>query len=93
MTSQDATFQPPLTLARRSPKSAREKVPSPVVRFFLGDATEATVTLREEVKTENEAVVRAFQTGQPYFRVEAWQAHADLSGESIAVRKGPVMKT
>ena len=93
MTSQDATFQPPPALTRRTPKSAREKVPSPVVRFFLGEATEATVTLREEVKTENEAVVRAFQTSQPYFRVEAWQAHADLSGDSIAVRKGPVMKT
>jgi hypothetical protein len=78
---------------RRGRKPAGERNHDVIARFFLGESTDGKVHLAVECRSEAEAQLASLRQEKPYFRVEAWQAVADLSQGSVAVHKKAVNKT
>jgi hypothetical protein len=78
---------------RRGRKPAAERSGEVIARFFLGESSSGKIQLITECKGEAEAQLASLLQEKPYFRVEAWQAFADLSQGSIAVQKKAVNKS
>ena len=78
---------------RRGRKRVGERQGEVAARFFLGESVDGSINLVTECKSEAEAQLASLRHDKPYFRVEAWQAFADLSQGSIAVQKRAVNKT
>jgi len=74
----------------RKPGDAKEK--GPLILFFLaeGKPTSEQIVLKEKFASEGAVMVEAFKRGEPYYRVELWQAHAVVNDGVVAIEKEPV---
>jgi hypothetical protein len=71
-------------------RKAQEKGESVTTRFFMGEATTDSVSLKQEFGTEVEAQLESLKLNKPYYTIDSWKAVADLSNGSIAVQKRPI---
>jgi hypothetical protein len=79
---------------RRSRKTSEGRDKAPVVFFCLAEAGPDTepLVLNERFDLEGEAMVASLKRNEPYYRVEAWKAHAVVNDGAVAVEKEPVKR-
>jgi hypothetical protein len=65
------------------------------VRYFLPKAGSVAgkPELGEEMHSEGEALVKAFQKGQVFYTVIVWEAAADTSGHAPTIVKQALIQT
>ncbi len=65
------------------------------VRFFLPKpgASAETPQLGQEVPSETDALVKAFQSNQVFYTLVAWNAVPDTTGDEARIVKEPVKRS
>ena len=65
-----------------SPRRKRRNNDDASVRFFLPkpESSAATPELGQEVASESEALIQAFNSGQPFYTLAMWKAVPEVNG-------------
>jgi hypothetical protein len=75
--------------AERNGRRRRWEMTSDHVRYFLpkSGSTSETPELGQELASEGEALVRAFQSGQIFYTLVAWNALPDITANEPRIVK------